>query len=188
MSSGVATCIWISIAGKYDTYTIDLSLYAGESCYCEVFSEVLDEGKILGYSSEPFTVGTDLKAYRFEWTNNDNGFMMDYSAGLTHVMQLTGRGKRLNFAGDSSIYSNQGEDVKLKETVSRVFEIELHVPDYIAELFILATAHDHFYINEIEFVTTKKPTVTQSGNSNMYVLSGEFKQRTVIGLNTHDVG
>jgi hypothetical protein len=113
---------------------------------------------------------------------------MDYSVGLVHSMQIEAKNWKLSFGGESSIYSNQGEEVKLKETVQRVMLLECELPGYMIEILRLATAHDHFYINEVEYVRKDEPTITQLGTSGMYSFSAKVTQRTIIGLNTHDVG
>jgi hypothetical protein len=174
---------------KYETYTVDFGTYPNECCYIEVFLEPSPgDGETLAYRSERFHV-TDQPTYLLtEWFNSENAFQMDYSVGLTHSLQIEAKQWKMTFGGDASIYLNQGEEVKLKETVQRVFILECELPDYMIELLRLATAHDHFYINEVEFVRKDEPVITQLGTSGMYTFSAKVTQRAVIGLNTHDVG
>ena len=174
---------------KYETYTIDLSLYPNQCCYIEVFLEPSPgDGETLAYRSERFTVTDQPNYLLIEWFNDENAFQMDYSVGLVHSMQIEAKLEDLGFGGDVSVYSNQGEEVKLKETAQRLFVLKCELPDYMAELLRLATSHDHFYINEVEFVRTEQPVATKLGTSHMYSFSAKVTQRNVIGLNTHDVG
>ena len=173
---------------KYNTFPVLLASYSGQCCYMEAFLEVNGGGEVLSYRSERFSILEQPKYLRLDWFNSENSFQMDYSAGMVHSMWIEAKQWKLQPAGDASIYMNQGEVVKLKETVQRVFLLECEVPYYIAEQMILAMAHDRFYINSIEFVTDKKATITQLGQSAMYSFSAEVKQKTIIGLNTHDVG
>jgi len=168
---------------KYQTYTLPLATYPGECCYIEVYEDV-----VLMFKSEEFTVEDKSSYLKIEWFNSENSFQMDYSSGLTHIIQLEAKKWKLNFGGEASVYVNQGQEVKLKEIVQRIFLLECEVPDYLAELLVLAMAHDRFYINSVEFVVSKKPTLSQIGTSGMYSFSAEVKQKTIIGLNTHDVG
>jgi len=173
---------------KYETYTIDLGTYPNECCYLEAFLEEDGGGEVLSYRSEPFHVTTQDNYLLIEWLNSENSFQMDYSTGLTHMMQLEAKQWKMSFGGESSVYVNQGEEVKLKGIVQRIFLLECELPDYLAEILVLAMEHDSFYINEVEFVVSKKATITQMGQSGMYSFSAEVKQKTIVGLNTHDVG
>lgn len=176
-------------AYKYETYTINFALYPNECGYIEVFLETSPgAGETLSYRSERFTIASQPNYLLIEWLNSENAFQLDYSVGLTHAMQLEANQWKLTFGGESSNYINQGEEVKLKESVARIFLLECELPDYLIEILRLATAHDHFYINGIEFVRSEEPAITQLGTSGMYSFSGKVRQRTIVGLNTHDVG
>ena len=173
---------------KYNTFPVTLASFSGQCCYMEAFLEVNGGGEVLSYRSERFTVLAQPKYLRLDWFNSENSFQMDYSAGLVHSMWVEAKQWKLKPGGSSSIYVNQGEEVKLKSIYQRIFLLECEVPYYVAEQMIMATDHDRFYINSIEFVTTEKPTITQLGQSAMYSFSAEVKQKTIVGLNTHDVG
>lgn len=167
----------------YSTFVIPFADFTGKKLYLKVI-----ENGITTHNSEWFIVESQPGYLKLNWFNTENSFLTDYSNGLVNEMIVEAKMRKLSFGGDSSVYSNQGVDVKLKEIVSRLFSFECDVPDYVAEQITLAMAHDRFYVNEIEFVTSKKPTVTQLGTSNMYTFVAELKQKTVIGINTHDVG
>jgi len=167
----------------YTTFAVPFADFTGKKIYIKV-----TENSVLTHESESVTVESQPNFLKLNWFNTENSFLTDYSNGLVNEMLVDARMRKLSFGGESSVYSNQGVDVKLKEIVSRLFSFECDVPDYIAEQITLAMAHDRFYMNEIEFVTSKKPTTTQLGTSNMYTFVAELKQKTVVGINTHDVG
>lgn len=184
------------IAGRiYSTFTLPLADYNGKTLTVKVIEDFIDAPAVTTHISEPFTVGGQPSQFtlnpgliRLDWFNTENAFMLDYSTGLVNTMLIEAKLWRLSVGGTSSIYSNQGEDIKLKATVTRIFLFECDVPDYIAETISLAFDHDRIFINGIEYVTTKKPTLTQKGSSCMYSFSQEVQQKVIIGLNTHDVG
>lgn len=174
---------------KYETYTIEFATYEDQCCYIEVFLEATPgSGEVLSYQTENFYVKTQSSYKLIEWVNDDNRFQMDYSFGLTHALQLEAKLRKLGFGGSSSIMENQGVKVKLKETVTRVLSLECEAPDYFIEILRLATAHDHFYINEVEYVVSEEPAINQLGDTGLYSFSAKVSQKTVIGLNSHDVG
>jgi len=173
---------------KFETYLVDFSLYAGQCCYFECYEGVLSDPQVLKYRSERFKVETQPDYLLIEWRNSVSGFQMDYSSGLIHVMQIEGTFDDYGTGGSSSVYSNQGEETKLKEIVQRVFTLNCQVPGYIADILINALAHDRFYINEIEYVSVKAANLTRLGRTDLYTLTAELTQKTIVGLNTHDVG
>ena len=167
----------------YTNFVINFATFIGKKIHLKV-----TEAAVITHKSEWVTVELQSNYLRLNWFNSENSFLTDYANGLVCEMLVDARTRKISFGGESSVYSNQGTDVKLKETVSRIFSFECDVPDYIAEQITLAMAHDRFYINEIEFVTSKKPTTSQLGTSNMYTFTAEIKQKSVVGINTHDVG
>lgn len=188
-TSTLLTDIATSFIGvyKYETYTVDFSLYADECCYIEVYERVLTDPEELKYRTERFKVKTMADYLTIEWFSFDNT-IMDYSTGLTHILQLDARQWKMQPAGESTVYSNQGRETKLKGITNRIFLLELELPVYLADILAGATDHDQFFVNEVEFVVSKKPTFTQLGTSDMYAFSCELQQTVIVGLNTHDVG
>jgi len=127
--------------------------------------------------------------FKFEWFNVENGFGMDYvMSGMVGKAYIESKLIYGQAAGDSVIFDNQGEEVKLKEIVQRVMMLSCEVPAYLAEQITLWMAHDQFFINDVQYINSKKPTIQQRGNSNIYQLVAELKQTDVIGINTHDTG
>lgn len=169
---------------KYWTFVVPLDDLAANTFYrLKVWN-----GSTASFLSEYFQVAAQPTFFKLEWFNTENAFLLDYSNDHVNEMWIDGRMDELTHGGDISVYSNQGEDTILKSIVSRIFLFKCDVPDYLVEQLTLAMAHDNFYINEIQFVALKKPAVKQLGTSKIYSFSAELKQKTIIGINTHDVG
>jgi len=184
---------WVAIAadslntiGDYD-YTefvldFDKTFIAG----CVAF-EITDGTDI--WVSEPVLCAAYEDNYlKLEWFNFENDFTMDYIHGIVPVMHIEASFAMGQPAGDVTVYSNQGNETKLKELIQRVMIFETFAPDYICEQLTIAMAHDNFFVNDVAFVSAKKAAIEQQGNSNIYKFSAELMQKTVLGLNTHDTG
>jgi len=173
---------------NYETYTIDFGTYPNQVCYLEAFLQVPPAAEVLSFRSEPVTVTDQPTFYKLNWFNSENNYLLDYSAGLVNECWIEGRMKRIPATVEKSIYSNQGEDTTLKSITKRMFQFDCDVPEYLAEQLTLAMGHDRFYINDVEYVVTKPPTDPILGTSNICQFTCELQQKTIIGLNTHDVG
>jgi len=127
---------------------------------------------------------------KIEWFNQENAFAANFvESGFVGLAYVEAKMYLQSPAGDVLVFDNQGDEVKLKEVFQRVFQFSAELPDYLCETLALAMAHDRFFINDVEFISNKKPAFTQlSGRSNMYRIDAELKQVTAIGLNTHDAG
>ena len=194
LDSGVYTDLGVPVSSvvrgvTYCEFTFDAATYAGKECQLEVRRiDILASTETAVYLSEPFTVEDQPLYYKLEWFNIENNFAINYGTGIVHQLFVNARMKMQTMGGEASIYSNQGEDVKLKEIVSRIFYFECDVPDYMAEQITLAMAHDNFFVNGVQMVVNKKAVITPRGSSNIVSFAAELKQKTVIGINTHDVG
>ena len=168
---------------KIYTFEVDMSLY-GVNFRVKVIagSET--------WMSEPIEVISDIDYYlKLEWFNFDNAFDCEYSTGLTHFVRIEGITRDYEPAGEVSLYDNQGELTKLKETVIRTLMLETGViPDYLAEKIRVGMAHDKFFVNDVDFVTDSLPDIKTVGFTNFKELSVSLTQRNVLGINTHDIG
>jgi len=173
---------------KYETFTIDFGTYPDEVCYLEAFLVYDGGSEVLSWRSEPVTVTDQPTFYKLNWFNSENNYLLDYSAGLVNECWIEGRMKRIPATVEKSIYSNQGEDTTLKSITKRMFQFDCDVPEYLAEQLTLAMGHDRFYINDVEYIVTKPPTDPILGTSNICQFTCELQQKTIVGLNTHDVG
>ena len=171
----------------FDIYTfdVDMSLY-GTNFRVKVVGGASDET----WMSEPIEVITDIDYFlMLEWFNFDNAFDCEYSTGLTHFIRIEGILKDYEPGGEMSIYDNQGELSKLKETVIRILRLETGViPDYLAEKIRVAMAHDKFFVNDIEYVSDSLPDITSLNFTNFKELAVSLVQKNVLGINTHDIG
>ena len=168
---------------KIYTFEVDMSLYG-----INFRVKVVAGGDT--WMSEPIEVISDIDYFlRLEWFNFDNAFDCEYSTGLTHFVRIEGITKDYEPAGEMSLYDNQGELTKLKETVIRTLKLETGViPDYLAEKIRVGMAHDKFFVNDVEFVTDSLPEIESLNFTNFKELSVVLTQRNVLGLNTHDIG
>ncbi len=176
-------------------YTFDI---APTNTGCFKLWVLLNEDTVYTHESEWINIPSagiedtqddNANLFRLEWFNLENGFNMDYVvSGFVGQAHIEGKLILGQPAGDVTVFDNQGEEIKLKEIVQRVMMFTAEVPDYLAEQIGLWMAHDEFLINDVKYVTSKKPTITQVNNSNMYLFSAELHQFSVIGINTHDVG
>ena len=169
----------------YFDFQIDLTAYDGKQIQIYVYETFND---VLSHISEPLKVEALTDYFLIEWFNSENYLTMNYATGIVNRLYLDALITPAATAGDITVYLNQGEETKLKEQNMRVFNLDCEVPFYLAEQIQLALSHDHFYINDIEFTTDKKVTITPLGLSNMCRLQVAIKQRTIIGLNSHDGG
>lgn len=181
-----ASIVITPVIGLFDYTQFILPFSAFTTGY--VYFEITDGTELL--RSEVIECGgVDSDYLKIEWFNQDNGFEMNYvGGGIVPLMYVYGNMQLTPPSGESVVYSNQGHETKLKEIVQRTVNLECYVQAYVAEQLALAMAHDRFFINEVEFVTSKKPSFAPEGNSNIYKFTAELVQKNVIGLNTHDVG
>lgn len=194
---------WLWSSSLQSVYSIDGLYYytfliTPDATGCFKLYIVVDESPVVEYyesewleviESESDLIEDSENYHKVEWFNHDNAFSTEYRvSSFVPKLLLESRLTYQGAAGDSIIFDNQGDEVKLKETVQRLMKFDADVPDYMAEILTLAAAHDRFFIDDVEYVTSKKPTVSQLGRSKFYKFELELKQSAVLGLNTHDTG
>jgi len=170
----------------FHTFTMDDNFACGQ-----IVISLVDQSTVTPvFLSEHLKYVTDEKdLHKFEWYNFDDSMLLEYFlSGLVCKTYLKCLLDWFQPGGDSSVFDNQGVDVKLESTLQRIMRLTADVPAYMAEIISAATDHDHFYIDDVEYTTAKKPTVTRIGNSNIYRLECELTQSALIGINTHDTG
>ena len=109
------------------------------------------------WKSEPFKGDSNLtteinngEVLKLEYFNNDNAFQVDFSTGITFTLYVESVLKDLDFGGESSVYDNQDELVKLRESAKRILSFRtLEIPRYLAETIRLASSCDNFNVNEV---------------------------------------
>lgn len=175
-----------------------LSTYTDKRLYF-----VVQEGTEDDWTSEQILVidadeVEDIDGYhKLEWYNLDpttfgsttENFEMDYSTGITPFIRLPLILRKYEPELETSVYENLDEVVKLREKVKRTLVIETDaIPRYLTEKLSTATAHDKFYVNEVEFVRKEAPEITNQEGGNLAQFSAVLTQAAVKGLNTSDIG
>jgi len=177
----------------YDYWEIDIAM---TSFTVVKFKAIIleSESVVETWSSEPVEIVTnDGKYLQIEFFNLENKFHAYYTNPteadrLSHLIRIKGRLMKYKPAGETSVYDNQDEIVKTKDEVKRILTLETElIPPYLAEMLVVAVAHDKFFVNEVEFVAEKKPDY-ESGSGDWAQLTCELTQRDVIGMNAHDTG
>jgi len=146
--------------------------------------------------SEPFIGDSDLtdeltngEALKIEYYNQDNAFQLDFSTGITFTLYVDGIIKDYEFGGESSIYDNQDELTKLKETVQRILSFKtLEIPRYLAETLKLASSMDNFVVNDKSYIRQDQPESTPIEGSNFVEFSMALTDKEYLGVNSHDIG
>jgi hypothetical protein len=130
---------------------------------------------------------TDEDLLQVDFFNLENAFEVDYSTGLAHLLRVESSFREYRAGGETSVFDNQEEVTRINAEVKRILVFRTEpIPPYLAEMLHVAVKHDKLFINEVEFVAESEPEIETSGG--MVVFSCPLTQRSVIGLNTHDVG
>lgn len=148
------------------------------------------------YQSEPFKgdpeIVTELlngETLKLQYSNFDNAFQIDFSTDITFTLYVKAIIKDYDSGGEVSIYDNQDEIEKLKETVTRIFSFKtLEVPRYLAETLKLASAMDMFTINDVAFTRDEKISIEPVEGHNFVYCSMQVTEKEYLGVNTHDIG
>ena len=145
------------------------------------------------WSSEPVNIVVDDDTYlQIEFFNLENAFHVYYvnpteADRISHLIRLKGTLRNYKPAGETSVYDNQDEVIKTRDEVKRMLTLKTEaIPAYLAEMLVVAVAHDKFFINEVEFVAESKPEYEATGD--LSGLTCQLTQRDVIGVNAHDTG
>jgi len=137
------------------------------------------------YVSEPFEASSDL----LEYYNEDNAFGVDFSTDITYKLYVESILKDYEFGGDSSVYDNQDELTKLKETAVRLLNFRtLHIPRYLAEVIRLASSCDNFVVNGVSYVREDLPEVEAVDGNNLVEYTMVLNDKEYLGVNSHDIG
>lgn len=180
-------------AGGFTVYDYTISLSTGDEFYLIASSETSE------WQSEPITIKATLDGYlKVEWFNNDpmvanENFEFDYSTteAQANVNFLYLKANLFKYAnsGESEIFDNQSEKIKLKQNLYRQLTLETgEIPRYLAEQLQIAMAHDNFIVNDIAYVLEDLAESDVFGKTNMVTLSASLVQANILGFNTHDIG
>lgn len=177
----------------YDFYeqVIDFADYDMETIQFKVEIYTAAPALYSTWISEPCQILTeaDDEILQVEFFNQDedNYFHVDYSTGISHLLNVESVCREWRPGGEVSVFDNQEEITKTLDEVKRILIFKTDpVPGYLAEMLRVAFAHDRVFVNEVEFVAEALPEVEPFGD--LYIFSVNLTQKSVIGLNTHDVG
>jgi len=193
--------ITASLINSYDQNgdgTDDLFFFSFDVVFASYTTETyirVTQGSIV-YQSEPFYGDSELttelnngEVLKIEYANEDNAFQIDFSTDVVYTIYVSAVLKDYEFGGESSIYDNQDELEKLKETVQRILSFRtLEIPRYIAETLKLASSMDYFVVNDIAFVRPEQPEITPIEGSNFVDFSMLLTDKEYLGINSHDIG
>lgn len=182
-------------SGQYDYWELDIDMGAFTTNYAKFkMVELKDAAVVETWLSEPCNViAADSSYLQIEFFNLENAFNCYYvnptlADRLSHCLRIKGNFRKYKPAGETSVYDNQNEVIKTRDEVKRMITLETEpIPAYLAEMLVMALAHDKFFINEVEFVAENKPEY-ETGGADLASLTCTLTQRDVIGLNAHDVG
>jgi hypothetical protein len=200
-STSSIVCIGNTYKSRYDTnggttynlwffeFQVVMSFYQ-----VETFVTVTQGTDI--YKSEPFIGDIEIdselsngETLKLEYANNDNAFQIDFSTLITFTLYIKAIIKDYETGGDISVYDNQDEIEKLKETAKRIFSFKtLHIPRYLAETLKIASSMDNLVINDVAFVREDQPDISPVDGNNFVEYSMNVSDKEYLGLNTHDIG
>lgn len=208
VAHGTAVPLMIMYANDGGSTPQTLSLITSYSAY-DFYEAYISfsalAGKLLEFEISQ-TVGSDTEVYRsnvieiledeptemltLHWYNDDNAFEMDYSTGITPAMRIEGVFRLSDeVGGEQSVYDNQEEMVKLFEEVKRIMRLRVpHIPEQLIEQLRIAAAHDHFFVNCVEFVAESLPKYSLDDMTNTGEFAVDVTQKNIKGYNTHDIG
>jgi hypothetical protein len=134
-------------------------------------------------------VEEDSNLLLLEWYNFENEFEMNYSSGIVHFLRCPALMRDYVPSGEISMYDNIGVKTKLKEIVGRGFNFEIQeIPRWYSEVLRIASSHDKFLINDVEFVREEVPDIEPMEKTNYSIYRMVVTQEEIAGLNTHDIG
>ena len=178
-----------TITGQFKIYEYVLTLSSLERFTLKATSE---ESTWLSECIEVVNSEPDYKL--LQWSNLDpinDSFEFDYTTTLseTYVNFMRVRGQMLQYkpSGDTKIYDNQNEKVKLKGSIYRMLTFESDiVPRQIAEMIVIAMHHDLFLLNEVGYISEELPEIEMMGAEAQ--IKTDLTLIDSLGLNTDDIG
>lgn len=189
------TLVFTGATFRYYEKTLDMSAYT--SGYVKFKAIIMESETVVEtWLSEPCEVITaDYDRYlQIEYFMYDqNAFNCYYvnpteADRLSQLIRVKGQCRKYKPSGETDVFDNQNEVVKIKAVLKRTFTLETDaIPAYMCEKIAAALAHDKFFINEVEFVAEKEPDYDLS-NADVASLTCQLTQRDIPGLNAHDTG
>lgn len=135
--------LYIFESGDFDI--TDLALNLDESCAVQYCSECFKLNNCVADTPE---------VVYLEWTNNDNGFGINYeSMPLIQSLYLTGGIRNMNYdyEEDNFIDSKNGFSV-LYSSRTKLVELWIHdIPEYLHDALSAGIMHDEFTVNGVAY-------------------------------------
>jgi len=170
------------------SFNVDFSLFTTETFI------TVTQGSVV-YKSEPIIGDVEMseltngELLKIEYYNEDNAFQLDFSTGITFSLYVPSILRDYTTGGDNSIYDNQDELEKLKETVQRLLSFQtIEIPRYLAETLKIASSMDNFIVNDISYTRAEQPEITAIEGINLVTFSMILTDKEYLGMNTHDIG
>ena len=171
-------------AFKILDYTITIA--TDDYFYLVASSDVNDSWK-----SEPVMEDSRGDLLKLQWYSYDPSltFEFDYSNDEVNFLYVEGRIHDYAPAGEATVYDNQNEKIKVKQSLFRTLKfVSDPIPRYLAEKIQIALAHDKFLINGVQYVSEDMIEVSPFGGSTLVTISAVLTESNVLGLNTDDLG
>jgi len=170
----------------FKIYNYEITLSTGDHFYLAATSDEEDS-----WTSEPVIVVDREKLLKIQWYSNDPGlvFEFDYTNDEVNLMYIEANLVAIGHGGESTVYDNQNEKTKIKESIFRNFELQTdEIPRYLAEKLIVAMSSDVFVINDVQYTAEEKGESEPFGNANVVTFKANVTESPVLGLDTDDLG
>lgn len=176
---------------SYDYWqvTVAMSTFAADSVQFKLMIYNTVPTLSQTWYSEPVALLTedDEDLLQFDFFNVDNANEVDYSTAIAHMLRVEANIREYRAGGSTSVFDNQDEITRINSEIKRIFVLKTEpIPAYLSEMLHVAVKMDKFFVNEVEFVAESEPEIDGAGS--MTVFTCNLTQRSVIGLNTHDIG
>ena len=169
----------------FKIYDYEITIGATDQFYLIATSDEDDS-----WTSEPVITDERGRMLKIQWYGFDPEltFEFDYTNDEVNLAYIDANLIEWSPAGESTVYDNQDEKVKIKENLYRQLKFETEpMPRYMAEKLKIAMAHDNLVVNDIIYTVEDQPETSLS-TKNMVTLTAVLVQSTVLGLNTDDIG
>lgn len=138
--------LFSNISDTIDFEITNLALKLSPDCATEYCSECFDKQECDDSSSQ--------ETLYLEWTNNDDGFGMNYtSVPLVHSLWIKGGLRNADYPYDEDFFTTSG-GTHFPVYVDSVKTVEMwvhDVPTYIHDALRLGVVHDEFTVNNVPY-------------------------------------
>lgn len=194
--NGTGTALTATGTTVYTDFTIYeylLTVATGDNFYLTAYTDNDS------WTSETVDVEASLTNYaKLEWFNydpltNNESFEFDYQTtqaqASVNFCYIKSNLFEYSLSGERSVFDNQEEKVILRRSIFRRLKFETDIiPRWEAEKLAIAMSHDVFVVNDVAFTCEEDPSIERAGKSNMVIFNAVLTQKSVLGLNTHDIG